>query len=620
MLYKYFLSAFFLSFILTPLIRYFAGKYNLVAKPAKNRWHKRTTALYGGVAIYIGLSLPLLLFLCESKVNFFDFISLHRNLFHFCLFDPFSKQYPVIFLWLCITWFFLLGLWDDLRNLSPHSKLIGQIIGAAVFVFAGFRLGWFSSYTLDTLITMMWIVGIVNAFNLIDNMDGLCAGTGLIALSFFILLFKAKGVNVEYFQAGTAIPVCLAGALAGFLIYNFNPASIFMGDCGSMVIGFVLAATGINYNEMSSGGILSAVMVPVIILCVPIVDTMIVTSVRLLSGRKASVGGKDHTSHRLVAMGFSEREAVLILYGVSIFAGATAFFMIKNDSFTAPAIVVPFMLAVLFMGIYISQIRIYREKEFSVLREKKIPRILTALALKWQLLFVILDFFLISFSYYIAYRLRFENARFVLFFRIFLSSLPVVIICKFIAFVYFDIYKTLWHQTDFSDFLDYFKAAFAGTILSIASVAYLFRFKSFSKGVFIIDFLFTIALLMITRGSFRFFTYIGNKKQLGGEKIIIYGAGRCGEFLIREIMANPDLEFNPIGFIDKNHHKKGKKICGFKILGNADDLQKMADFYQISGIVISVNHIDAEESQKLVDLCRQKDLFLKRFNLSVSDF
>ena len=598
--YKYFLISFVLCAVLTPVIRQMVTAQNLVARPSKDRWHKKVTALYGGVAIFLSLAFPLLF---TSDFTGLPQYSLHSS-------NPFFAEYANIFLWFCMAWFFFLGLWDDLRNLSPHIKLAGQIIGAAAFAFAGFRLNWFSSLTLDTLVTMVWIVGIVNAFNLIDNMDGLCAGTGLITVLFFVLLLSG----------GTITAICLAGALAGFLIYNFNPASIFMGDCGSMLIGFVLAATSINYSGTSPGESVNSVLVPLIILAVPILDTTIVTIVRLLSGRKASVGGKDHTSHRLVVMGFTEREAVLILYGVSLMAGITAFFVTKNDSFTAPAIVVPFTLTVLLVGIYIAQIRIYREKEFSVLRGKKIHRILTTLAFKWQTVFVVLDFFLISFAYYLAYRIRFDNPNFLIFFKVFLNSLPVVIICKYAAFVYLDIYKTLWRYMGLSDLLNYIRAALAGSVLSIVSVTYIFRFESFSKGVFIIDFFLTLGLLIMVRGSLKLFTYISSKKQLKGLRVMIYGAGRGGELFIREIMANPELDLNPVGFLDKDPGKKGKKIFGFKVLGNLSDLPELADSNDIAGIIVSIKQVETDELKKLNQLCTQKGLFLKRFGLSVSDF
>lgn len=599
-MYIYFIISLVLSAVSTPLIREMATSQNLVATPSKDRWHKRPTALYGGIAIYLSLAFPLLF---TSDVATLPDYTYHST-------NPFFAGYADVFLWFCMTYFFFLGLWDDWRNLRPHMKLIGQIIGAAAFAFAGFRLNWFHSLTVDTMITMVWIVGLVNAYNLIDNMDGLCAGTGIITSLVFVMLLPGGNVTA----------VCLAGALAGFLIYNFNPASIFMGDCGSMLIGFILAAVSINYSGTVSTESAYSVLVPCIVLVVPIVDTVIVTIVRRLSGRKASVGGKDHTSHRLVVMGFSEKEAVLILYGVSLLAGLTAYFVTRNDSLTAPAIVIPFSLAVLLMGIYIAQIRIYREKEFSILREKKWPRLLTAFAIKWQTFFVLFDFFLVSFSYYLAYRLRFDSRDFLVFFKTFLTSLPVVIICKFGAFVYLDIYKTLWRHMGVSDILDYVKAALAGSILSIAGVTYFFRFESFSKGVFIIDFLLCLGLLLAARGSFRFFTYVSGKKKLDGSRVLVYGAGKYGELFVREIMANPERQLKPIGFIDNDMQKKGKKIFGFKVMGSVTDLPDLVKSHEIGGVVVSVKQAEIDELEELKRFCSDNGLFMKRFSVTVSDF
>lgn len=599
-MYKYFIISFLLSLVATPVMRRMVVEQNLIDTPSKERWHKKPTALFGGVAIYLSLAFPLLF---TSDFTSLPKYSMHSD-------NPFFAEYSDLFLWFCMTYFFFLGLWDDLRSQKPHIKLIGQIIGAAAFAFAGFRLNWFSSLTIDTMVTMVWIVSLVNAFNLIDNMDGLCAGTGLITVLFFV-----------YIQdGGTITAVCLAGALAGFLVYNFNPASIFMGDCGSMLIGFLVAAASINYSGTSAGGLADLVLVPVIILAVPLLDAVIVTIVRLLSGRKASVGGTDHTSHRLVVMGFSEREAVLILYGVSILAGITAVFVIENDSLTAPAIVVPFSLAVFLLGIYIAQIRVYREQEFSVLRDKKVSRILTVLGLKRQTLLVALDFFLVSFAYYLAYRFRFDNPEFVIFFKVFLSSLPVVIICKFAAFVYFDIYNTIWRHMGLSDFMDYARASLAGSILSIVSVTYFFRFESFSKGVFVIDFFLTLGLLILVRSSFRMFTYITSKKQLKGSAVLIYGAGRGGELFVREIMANPDMQYNPVGFLDRDPGKKGRKISGFKVLGSLDDLELLAESLDIEGIIVSIKHVEEKEQAKLQTVCKKNSLFVKQFSIEMVNF
>ena len=171
-----------------------------------------------------------------------------------------------------------------------------------------------------------------------------------------------------------------------------------MGDCGSLVIGFCLAVLSLYISEAQGSSALSNFAVPIILLLVPIFDTTLVTLIRLLSGRKASVGGKDHTSHRLVLMGFSEKNAVLFLYTVATVAGVSAMFVSTSDTLTSPVVIIPVALAIILMGIYLSQLRVYPEKEFSLLRNRPYTPILIELTYKRQLIQVILDLSLIAFS------------------------------------------------------------------------------------------------------------------------------------------------------------------------------------------------------------------------------
>jgi len=295
-----------------------------MAHPTKERWHKKPTALLGGIAIYTGTAIPL----------FFvaDFTSILPYIFR----NSVSAGLPSIgaAIWIGMTLLFILGLLDDFINIKPHTKLLGQIIVASMAVFLGFRLHWFTSLTLDTMVTIFWIVGITNAFNLIDNMDGLCAGIGFIAAFFLALMFYGK------LPEGACVAMILAGALAAFLIYNFNPASIFMGDSGSLVIGFILAMLSLYNSEASGLNMLSFYAVPILLLMVPIFDTTLVTSIRILSGRKASTGGKDHTSHRLVLMGFKEKSAVIFLYGIATVSGLSAVFVTRADTLNSPIVII----------------------------------------------------------------------------------------------------------------------------------------------------------------------------------------------------------------------------------------------------------------------------------------
>jgi UDP-GlcNAc:undecaprenyl-phosphate GlcNAc-1-phosphate transferase len=596
-----------LSFLLclaaTPVVRRIAIKKDWIAYPSEQRWHKNPTALLGGIAIYMGISVPVLLAA--------DFSTILPHFFRTS--DALNLPSLSTVIWLGMTFLFIVGLLDDFLHIKPQSKLVGQILIALLVTFLGFRLHWFTSLTLDTMVTIAWIVGITNAFNLLDNMDGLCAGTGFVAAVFLALLFWGSAPEA------VLIALAVAGTLAAFLIYNFNPASIFMGDCGSLVIGFSLAVLSLYFPETRAANALSNFAVPVIILLVPIFDTTLVTLIRLLSGRKASVGGRDHTSHRLVLMGFSEKKAVLFLCGIAAVAGISALFVSRSDSLTSPVVIIPLSLALGLMGVYLAQLRVYPEKEFSLLRDRSYTPILVELTYKRQILQMILDLGLIAFSYYLSYRLRFSSADFSFYFKVFLQSLPTVIACKFVAFFTMGIYRGFWKSMDSSDIFAIVKASTLATLLSVVAVTFIYRFANFSKGVFIIDWLLTGALLLGTRGSFRIFLDTVKRKTMGGEKALIYGAGRGGELLLREILNNKKLNLQVVGFIDDDGLKVGKRIQGFPIIGAFKDLEVLMKKYEISSLLISFTHNDPDQLKKLKNICRENNLRLKQFTITVDD-
>jgi UDP-GlcNAc:undecaprenyl-phosphate GlcNAc-1-phosphate transferase len=585
------------------VVRFVALKKSWVAYPSAERWHKKRTALLGGIAIYLGLSIALLFVADFSTV-----------LPHFLRNQP-SLKLPSIsaVIWLGMTFLFILGLLDDFLHIKPQTKLVGQILAASLVTFLGFRLHWFSSMTIDTMITMAWIVGITNAFNLLDNMDGLCTGIAFIVVSVLSILYW----NIE--PEAALVALVFAGSLAAFLIFNFNPASIFMGDSGSLVIGFVLAVLSLYYSESAKVNQLSNFAVPVLLMLVPIFDTTLVTSIRLLSGRKASVGGKDHTSHRLVLMGFSEKRAVLSLYGITFVSGASAWFVSQSNTLTTPAVIIPVMVALLLMGIYLAQLRIYPEKEFSVLRNRSYTPILVELTYKRQLLNIILDLGLIALSYYLSYWLRFSDNEFSYYFDVFLNSLPTVIACKFVAFFAMGIYRGLWGSVGSSDIYIFVKASTLATILSVASVAFIYRFVDFSKGIFVIDWLLTNTFLLATRGSFKVFLDTVKRKALCGDKTLIYGAGCGGELLLREILNNGQLNIQPIGFLDDDVLKTGKRLQGFPILGTFSDLGRLVKKYDIGNLLISFNRIDADKLNRIRKVCRKNEVTLKQFSINVKE-
>ena len=595
-------AAFLISLIMTPVVRLLAIKNGWVARPREDRWHKKITALMGGIAIFLGIGIPLFII--------GDFPTLWNKLFAG---GHFREPFPIAAVIFCgAALLFLLGLVDDFINIKPQNKLVGQIIVASMVVFIGFRLNWFASLTLDTMVTLIWIVGITNAFNLLDNMDGLCAGTAMVAALALAALY------VKYDASAFSVALIIAGSCGAFLVYNFNPASIFMGDCGSLVIGYAIAVLSLYHGEFASSSRLSAFAVPLLILMVPLLDTTLVTIIRVLSGRKASTGGRDHTSHRLVLMGFSEKRAVLFLYGVGAVSGMAGVFVSRIDTMTSPAVIIPIVLAVTLMGIYLAQLRVYPEKEFSVLRGRKFTPVLIELTYKRQVLMVILDFGLVAFSYYLAYRLRFDGADFSYYFKVFLKSLPVIIAVKLVVFHFSGIYTGFWQFISTRDVFQFIRSSLLATLAAITVVTILYRFKDFSKGVFVIDCIVTTVFLLGTRGSFRLFSETIKRKTLSGDHVFIYGAGRGGELLLRELLNNKSHHINPVGFLDDNPLKIGKKIQGFPILGNFDHLPALKERHAIQGVLLSFNGKgNAPAHQAAIRYCHQNGLFIKIFSIQL---
>jgi UDP-GlcNAc:undecaprenyl-phosphate GlcNAc-1-phosphate transferase len=282
----------------TPMARRLALHLGVIDRPNARKLHVNPIPLMGGVAIYGAFIAALLLFGNRFRLQELLSILVGASLMSF------------------------LGLWDDRRSLSPLLKLVGQILAASILIFTGVRIGTFPWEWVNILVTLGWVVVITNAMNLLDNMDGLSGGVGATAALYFLLL---AAMNDQYLVG--ALSAGLVGACLGFLVYNFNPASIFMGDAGSLFLGFILAAVGIKLR-FPEGLEIVTWMVPVTVLGLPLFDTALVIISRLRRGfNPLTTPGKDHLSHRLVALGYTRREAVLICYLICAGLGVVALFI-----------------------------------------------------------------------------------------------------------------------------------------------------------------------------------------------------------------------------------------------------------------------------------------------------
>lgn len=242
---------------------------------------------------------------------------------------------------------------------------------------------------------------------------------------------------------------------------------------------------------------------------------------------------------------------------------------------------------------------------------------LLELTYKRQLILVILDFGLVAFAYYLSYRLRFDAYEFPIFFQVFLRSLPAVIACKLTAYFAIGVYRGIWGHMSSNDVQVYLKASTLGTLLSVVAVTFVYRFEAFSKGIFIIDWLLATALLLGSRGFYRLAGDFMKRKALNGERVLIYGAGRGGEILLREILNNPSLKISPVGFIDDDPLKTGKKLQGYPVLGTFDQLENLHERQPIGTLLVSFNHQSSADLDGARKFCHRHKVALKQFSVCI---
>lgn len=297
-----FFVALFVAFIVTPIVRNVCLKIGLVDEPRERRMHTRPMPSLGGIAIYVGFVIGILTTVTDLSSN--------------------QSVWGIL---LGGTLIVVVGVIDDIKELSPKYKLLGQFASAAILVAFGIKIefvtnpfgGMFYLGIWGIPITIFWVVSIINAVNLIDGLDGLAAGVSTIAAATMLLVGLQEG-NAWV----VLLTAALAGSALGFLRYNFNPATIFMGDTGAMFLGFILATVS------AAGAVKSAtaatLIVPVIAMGVPIFDTLFAIIRRRAQGQPISQGDKSHLHHRLLQLGLSHKQAVLVVYVISIGLGLTA--------------------------------------------------------------------------------------------------------------------------------------------------------------------------------------------------------------------------------------------------------------------------------------------------------
>ena len=314
-----------ISTAITLLMHRVSPRIGLVDHPGERKVHMLATPSGGGVAIFLAVWIPVALgvWICAYLRGSGRALLLWPEVGqHVTGVLSLVPRLGIMFLGAVIIWG--LGLADDRWGLSPWLRLMVHVAVALLLIFYGVSVSVFIENRLvQTVITLLWIVGLINAFNMLDNMDGLSAGVGLIIAAVFSVVALQTG---HFFVA--AFLCCLIGALGGFLVYNFPPASIFMGDCGGTLLGYLLAVMTVQFTFFLPQKPYFPVVMPLMLFALPLFDTLTVIWIRLRSGRSPFRADMNHFSHRLVALGMTPRQAVLTIYliTVTVTLGATVLY------------------------------------------------------------------------------------------------------------------------------------------------------------------------------------------------------------------------------------------------------------------------------------------------------
>jgi UDP-GlcNAc:undecaprenyl-phosphate GlcNAc-1-phosphate transferase len=616
----YFFLSVSISLVLTPLVRLIAKKMNIYDVPSARKIHRKPAPLLGGIPIFVSLNLSLLMGFILNNVYIKEFLS--------------DKWKPLI---LCQVIILLLGIFDDIQKLQPRIKFLIQIFAGSLLLLFGigiydisnpFSGGLIHLGLLSIPITILWVVGITNALNMIDGLDGLAAGTSLIvctALFGISFLFQNIGMSFVF--------VILAGSILGFLRYNFFPAKIFLGDSGSLLLGFLLAVLSIQGSY--KGPTLVAVLVPILALGFPIMETLLSMIRRFLrsmhmvdypqkngkfkalflNGFSMFEADKDHVHHRLLRLGFSQRRAVLILYGLCAALCVFAFLTvtIKNINITLfmGAVVIAFVIG----------IRSLKYQEFKILESGLLLPLFNFPVVNKGVFQAFFDLFSISLSYYFSFILIFKNfggtEK-----NLFIRTLPIVLVIKILIFYLSGLYKKSWIYSRAEDLLNLTKSLVLSSLGSLFVLGLAFGISSFTGILFfLIDFYLAATFIMGYRISYKLVHSLYNRNSVNkGKKGLIYGAGHRGAVALNEIQNNGSSFFSPIGFIDDDISKQGQIFHNCPILGPVEDIEKFVNQNDVTEILVSTDKIKKEKIGKLIDFCKQKGIIMRQFEFRFYEF
>jgi UDP-GlcNAc:undecaprenyl-phosphate GlcNAc-1-phosphate transferase len=549
----------------------------LVAVPSPDRWHDSATPSFGGIGIYVGFSLGLW---TAAAVGAYE------------------PSRALVGIWAAVTLVFAAGLVDDLRGVSPLAKLAVQGIAAAIVLSTGTHVQLVSNQVIGDAVAVIWLIGLTNAFNLLDNMDGLAAT--LASISFFF--FAVDAVTVHPDDASLAFAIAGVGACCGFLPFNLPPrgrALVFMGDSGSQALGFALASLGLVSSWRVAGTTVGTLILPVLVLAVPILDTTLVTIARMLDGRPIHQGGRDHSSHRLVRYGLSERSAVALLALIAFCIGGSslAYNVLDNWRWTVIGVVLTFALLIQFASFLADA---DRRPEL----DEPIP-LSRVFAQHWRRLVEVgVDFLLISGSFVAAYAIEFgwpgtTSQRFIAG-----LTLPVVLAARYLTFIPFGLYRSVWRYAGIRDAVAAAAAVVVSELIAVSFMVLTQNMRDFGRSFFIVDALICMVAIVGSRLAERTLV-IGTRsvRDRTARRTLIVGAGRTGRSLVRELRETAGERV--VGFVDDNPRIRRRSVHGVKVAGTTREMPRLLEQTTPDIVLVTIPDAPREVLDAVVAACAE---------------
>ena len=604
-----FLTSLVVTYLLTPLIRELACRFGVVDLPDERRLHKYPTARGGGLAVVLGVNAACLLALAFPPTDRPGGFDLHWWL----RFAPASLVLLVV------------GLADDIQGLRPWKKLVGQTIAALLVCLAGTHFGKLFGFelppVLDSILVVVWIVAIINAFNLIDGLDGLASGLAVISAT------GLCGILVlGHLPGALLVLVALAGACLAFLRYNFHPATIFLGDTGSMFIGLVLGV--VSLQTFTKSTFFLSMAIPMLVLGVPIYDTLLAIwrrSVRrLVSGQEPAGTGKgpgimqadlEHLHHRLLKGGLSTRRVATVL---CIINGGLVGFGLLMATFQAHAygIFLLALLAVVYVLLRRMAVIELRDTGKMLLTGLRRP---THAQLK-ALAYPVWD--MVCLAGALAFVMWVFEPQPAGFWHAWFLDLPVWVTPTFSLLALSRTYVTVWTRARVLDVLMLLFTLQGGLLFSLGIALLIdpYNASTWLLRVLVVGALAHPAIIGV-RVFYRcveeivLFLKSASDPNAVTERVVLYGAGgRCQLFLKERSFSN-SLSFDGrtiVGLIDDEPSLHFNWIYGHRVLGGLRDLPQLIPRHRITGIVITTT-LKPEARAAVQELARQHHLHLSEW-------